>query len=264
MLHARSGVSIVRLVGWLASALGLVGIIVGNGLASVVWVIKLNVQARVRDLVALPDGGLDIATTLTQTAASGVTTMTQQVAAVQGAADRLVATPGDPASAAELTTAIDAFVTGPYAGFRAIYLRLRERAIAVGDAVARLSTSVPIANIPPALVERLAAIDARMVEIDESVSYLSQLGTAGVIDAGAASGISERAARAQETLTNVSSLVGDIDGWLQDARGRLDDRQRRFTRWLNVGTLAASIAGLLFAGLNVLLFQQGRRWSGRR
>ena len=71
MLDVRTGVSIVRLVGWLASALGLVGIIVGNGLASVVWVLKLNVQARIRDLVALPDGGLDIATTLTETVAAG-------------------------------------------------------------------------------------------------------------------------------------------------------------------------------------------------
>ena len=101
--------------------------------------------------------------------------MTEQVAAVQAAADGLAATPDD-AAAAELAGAIDAFVTGPYAGFRALYLRLRERAIAVGDAASRLSTSMPIASMPPALVERLEAIDARMVEIDAAVAYLSQLG----------------------------------------------------------------------------------------
>ena len=264
MLLARTGVSIVRLLGWLASALGLVGIIVGNGLASVVWVLKFNVQARIRDIAALPDGGLDIAAALTDTVGSGITTMSEQVAAVQVAADRLVATPGDAAVTAELSAAIDTFVNGPYAGFRALYLRLRDRAIAVGDAVGRLGSSIPLATIPPALVERLTGIDARMVEIDGSVTYLAQLGSVGVVDSEVASGISERALRAQETLTNVSGLIAEIGQWLEDARARLDERQRRFRRLLTLGTIAASVAGLLFAGLNVLLFQQGRRWSGRR
>ena len=101
-------------------------------------------------------------------------------------------------------------------------------------------------------------------KIDAAVAYLSGLGPAGVAEPGVASGISERAARAQETLANVSSLIADISQWLEDARGRLEDRERRFTRWLTVGTLVASVAALLFAGLNVLLFQQGRRWSGPR
>ena len=113
-------------------------------------------------------------------------------------------------------------MTGPYATFRALYLRLRERAIAVGDAVAPLGTSVPIATVPPAAVERLQAIDARMVEIDASVTYLSQLGTAGLAEAGVASAVSERAAQAQETLASVSELVADVDQWLEDARARLD------------------------------------------
>jgi len=255
----------MRVVGWLASALGLVGIIVGNGLASVVWVLKLNAQTRIRDLMALPDGGLDIAMSLTETVAEGITQMSAQVVDVQDAAERLATAPaGDPAAAAELTTAIDAFVTGPYATFRGLYVRLRERAIAVGDAVARLGDSVPMATVPPAAVERLQAIDARMIEIDASVTYLSQLGVDSLAQTGVAAGVSERAGHARETLATVSEGVADVDQWLQDARGRLEERQRRIFRWLNVGTLAASAAGLLLAGLNVLLFQQGRRWSSRR
>jgi hypothetical protein len=257
----------MRLVGWLASALGLLGILFGNGLASVVWVLKLNVQSRIRDLVAVPDGGLDIATTLAETVADGLTQMSAQAGDVQGAADGLVAAPdGDAAAAAAagLAAAIDVFVTGPYASFRALYQRLRERAIAVGDAVGRLGTSVPIANVPPALVERLQAIDARMIEIDASVTYLSQLGPEGLSEPGVAATVSERSAQAQERLASVSELVAGIEGWIGDARGRIDERERRFSRWLSVGTAAASIAGLLLAGLNVLLFQQGRRWSSRR
>ena len=104
-----------------------------------------------------------------------------------------------------------------------------------------------------------------MVEIDASVTYLSQLGPEGVAEPGVAADISERAARAQETLANVSALVADIE---RVARGRPWSPRGAGATLHAAGSpwapLAASIAGLLFAGLNVLLFQQGRRWSSRR
>ncbi len=58
----------------------------------------------------------------------------------------------------------------------------------------RLGKSVPLATVPPAAVERLQAIDARMVEIDAPVTYLSQLGPTGLAEAGVAARVSERAA----------------------------------------------------------------------
>jgi hypothetical protein len=145
-----------------------------------------------------------------------------------------------------------------------LYERLRERAIALGASLAQVGKSVPLATVPASAVERLQAMDARMVEIDGSVTYLSQLGVAGLVEEGVASRVSERAAQAEETLAAVSQLMGEIDQWIEGARERLAERERRVSRWLNMGTVAASIAGLLFAGLNVLLFQQGRRWSNRR
>ncbi len=255
----------MRVLGWLASALGLLGVVFGNGLASVVWVIKLNIQARLRDLLAVPSGGLDIATSLTDLVAAGITEMSAQIGEVRQAADRLAqASTGDAAAAAELAAAIDTFVTGPYATFRSLYERLRERAVALGASLAQVGKTVPLANVPTSAVGRLQAIDARMVEIDGSVTYLSQLGVAGLVEEGVAPRVSERAAQAEETLAAVSQLMGEIDLWIEGARERLAERERRVSQWLNVSTVAASIAGLLFAGLNVLLFQQGRRWSSRR
>lgn len=255
----------MRLIGWLASLLGVLGILFGNGLASVVWIVKLNIQARVRDLVAVPDGGLDIATTLTRSVAGGLTQMAGQIGEVQAAANRLAAAPaGDDAAAVELASAIDTFVAGPYSNFRALYQRLRERALSVGDALSRLGRSTPMIAVPQAAVERLQAIDERMIQVDAAVSYLSQLGVAGLGEPGVATQVAQRAATAQETLASVSELVAGIEGWIGEARVRLAAQERRFFRWLNIGTVVASVAGLLFAGLNVLLFQQGRRWSDRR
>ena len=152
-------------------------------------------------------------------------------------------------------------MTGPYATFRSLYERLRERAIALGDTLAQLGRTVPRATVPASAVERLQALDARMVEIDASVTYLSQLGVAGLAEDGVASRVSERAVHAQETLSTVSQLIADVDQWIEGARERLAERERRVSRLLNAGAVAVSIGGLFFAGLNVLLYQQGRRWS---
>ena len=75
--------------------------------------------------------------------------------------------------------------------------------------------------------------------------------------------VAQRATTAQETLASVSELVGGIEEWIGEARIRLAGQERRFCRWLDIETVVASVAGSLFAGLNVLLFQQGRRWSYR-
>ncbi len=255
----------MRVIGWLASALGVAGIVAGNGLASVVWVLKLNLQARLQDVRAVPEGGLDIATTLSDTIRDGLTEMSNQIVDVQGAASRLAHAPAaDEASVAELGSAIDAFASGPYATFRTVYQRLRQRAIALGDALNRLGKSVPAATLPPAAVERLQTIDTRMLEVDASVTYLSQLGPAGLAEPGAAQGISERAAQAQESLGALIGAVSQLEGWIVEARDRLAERERHFNRMLNLGAVVVSVGGLLFAGLNVLLFQQGRRWSSRR
>ena len=41
--------------------------------ASIVWLVKLNLEGRLRDLVAVPDSGLQLATSLTESVAAGFT-----------------------------------------------------------------------------------------------------------------------------------------------------------------------------------------------
>src|SRR6188768_3212458 len=134
------------LVGWLTSLVGLVGVVVCNGVAAVIWVVKINVQARARDLLALPDGGLEMASTLTEAVSSGIADLSEQIGVIKASADRLQEAPVvDATAAGELAATIDAFVNGQYATLRAVYGRLRERATAVGTALQGLQTSLPIA-----------------------------------------------------------------------------------------------------------------------
>ena len=254
----------MRLVGWLASLAGLVGVVVCNGIASVIWVVKFNLRARARDLLALPDGGLEMARTLTDAVATSIAELSDQIGGIKATADQLVAAPVVDAAAA--------------AGARDRHRPVRQRPLR--HASCRLCPSprachrrrgrartawvppLPVA-LPGALVERLQGIDARLVETDAALMALSEAGATGLAEPGVASRVSERAALAQERLAAIAGLVTEIGAWTDEARERLAAQDRRISRALNAGAVVASLVALFFAGLNVLLFQQGRRWSRR-
>jgi hypothetical protein len=59
----------MRILGWLASVTGLIGVVVFNGLAPLTWVLRANLRARAKDLLAIPDLGLEAAGALTGAAA---------------------------------------------------------------------------------------------------------------------------------------------------------------------------------------------------
>ena len=188
----------------------------GNGLASVVWVVKLNVQARVRDLVAVPDGGpghRDDAHGDRRVRRHDHDRTDRGRAGRRGPAGRRRR--GDPAAAAELAAAIDAFVSGPYAELpRALPSDCGSGPSPSATRSSRLSTSVPIDR--HAAGPRRAARRPSMPGWSRSmrsVSYLSQLGAAGVVDARVLPQASPNGPRAPRRRSrNVSALVGDIDG----------------------------------------------------
>jgi hypothetical protein len=86
----------------------------------------------------------------------------------------------DAATATDLATAIDGFITGPYATLRTVYSGRRERTQAVGDLLAGVARAVPVLAITGAVADRLQAIDARMQEIDASMTSLGRLGPTGL------------------------------------------------------------------------------------
>ena len=255
----------MRIIGWLASAAGLVGVVVANGLASLVWVARRDLRERVGDLLSLPDAGLEVAGTLIEGVAGFVGNAAAGIADIRANADALAAAPvPDPVAAADLAAAIDEFFQGPYATMRTSYAVLRERAINTGDALHGLRRAVPVLTPSGPLAERLEALDARLQEIDASMTSLAQLGAAGLAEPGVAAQVSERAATAGERLASIGELVAGVDAWALDARERVAGADRRAARLLTAGAIVGTLLSLFVAALNVLLFQQGRRWSGRR
>ncbi len=254
----------MRIVGWLASALGVIGIYAGNAVVPVVWILKLNVQGRIHHLLAIPEGGLERAITLTDTVAGRIGDTSGLVGDIKVKADRLAEAPDiDQAAATDLATAISDFVTGPYADMRSVYAMLRERATTVADALEGLSSSIPFLALPSVAVDRLQAIDARLVEFDTAITSLAAAGAAGLSQPGVAARVSERAGNVLEVLATVGEHVTDAGARMKESRERVTEADHRIARRLTAGAAAVTIGSLYVSGLNVLLFKQGRRWSRR-
>jgi hypothetical protein len=254
----------MRILGWLAMALGVIGIVASIALAAGVWVIKPDIQARADELLAAVDDGLTRATTLTGTVTAELADASARVGEVKARADELVAAPVvDPAAAASVSTSISEFVRGPYSTLRGEYVALRERVSTVGESLRALDAAIPAIELPGTLSARLQQIDERLVEIDSTIVALSEAGIQVLAEPGIAGRVSERAGSAEEILQAAGELVTDVEGRLDQARDRLASAGDRIGTLLTAGAGIGALAGLYLAGLHVLLFQQGRRWSRR-
>jgi hypothetical protein len=253
----------MRIIGWLASAVGVSGVVVCNWVAPLLWVLRHSLRARAQDLLAIPDAGLGVAITVTDTASSWLGEAAASVDAIKVQADRVAQGPVTDAAVADLASAIDAFVTGPYGTLRTVYAGLRERAISVGEAIEGMSRAVPLLSAAAAVTDRLQAIDARLLEVDASVMHLAQMGPAGLAEPGVAATVSERAVGVEEHIAAITEQVAEVDAWLHESRERVAKADRRTGRVLTLGAIGGTALTLFVAGLNILLFQQGRRWSRR-
>ena len=253
----------MRIVGWVASAVGVAGFEICNWVVPLIWVLRRSLRARAKDLLAVPDTGLGMAITVTDSASSWLGEAAGSIDAIKAQADQVAQGPITDAAVADLATAIDAFVTGPYSTLRTVYAGLRDRALAVGDALEGMRRAVPLLSAAAAVTDRLQAIDARMLEVDASVTHLAQMGPAGLAEPGVAATVSESAVTVGEHLAAIAERVAEVETWLHESRDRVARADRRTARVLTLGAVAGTAVTLFVAGLNVLLVQQGRRWSRR-
>jgi hypothetical protein len=254
----------MRVLGWITSAMGVIGVVACNGLVPLLWVLRSNLRARARDLLAVPNAGLETAGMLTGNVANWLEDAAGRIDDIKAKADDLARGPDvDAAAATDLATAIDGFITGPYATLRTVYSGLRERSQAVGDLLTGVARAVPVLAITGAVADRLQAIDARMQEIDASMTSLGRLGPTGLAEPGVAATVAERAVVAEEHLRVIGELLAEVETWLGASRDRVAEADRRTARYLTAGAVVGTALTFFVAWLNVLLFQQGRRWSRR-
>jgi len=254
----------MRILGWSASAVGLVGVVTCTTLMPFIWVIRGDLAGRSRKLWAVAETGLEAASSQTDTATAWLGDASHGVRRIAGTAVDLARGPhGDTAAATDLVGAIDAFVAGPYASLRTAYAGLRERAMTVDGMLAGIRDAAPMLAVGAAVADVLQEIDDRMLEVDASVTRLHEMGAADLTAPGTAIAIAEHAAAADLLLQAIGELVAQVRDWLQNGSDRVDAAERQSVRYLTIGAGAVTAVCLFVAGLNVLLFRQGRRLSRR-
>jgi hypothetical protein len=175
----------MRIFGWSASAVGLVGVVTCTTLTPLIWVVRNDLAARSRKLWAIPESGLETASTLTDAAATWLGVASQDIRAIAGKAVDLARAPeGDVAAATDLAAAIDAFIDGPFASLRTVYVRLRERGLAVNSVLEGIRAAAPDLLVGEAVADLLESIDAQMQKIDASVTHPRRDGRRRSRDAG--------------------------------------------------------------------------------
>ena len=95
------------------------------------------------------------------------------------------------------------------------------------------------------------------------MTRLGGLGPTGLAEPGVAATVAERAVVAKEHLQVIGELVAEVETWLDASRDRVAGADRRAARYLTAGAAVGTVLTFFVAWLNVLLFQQGRRWSRR-
>ena len=254
----------MRVLGWMTSAVGVVGVVACNGLVPLLWVLRSNLRSRAEDLLAVPNAGLEAVGLLTDNVANWLDDAAGRIDDIKSKADELATAPVvDAAAAIDLATAIDGFIAGPYTTLRTVYSGLRERTQAVGDLLAGVAKAVPVLAITDGLAERLQTLDARMQEIDALVTRLGGLEPMGLAEPGVAATVAERAVVAKDRVQAIGGLLSGVETWLDASRERVAEADRRVARYLTAGAVVGTVLTFFVAWLNVLLFQQGRRWSRR-
>jgi methyl-accepting chemotaxis protein len=147
-----------------------------------------------------------------------------------------------------------------YRELRASYAELREKAASAIETLQRLDRLLPGFSVPEGPIDALAALDARIAEIDAAVSLLAS----AVDGTGPADQLAERISAAGD---KAAAAVGAVTGALDGVAGRIDGLRAdiaalggQLRSVLLLGTIGATLVLLYIALLNMALWSLGRHW----
>ena len=189
----------MRFLGWLATALGVIGVIVCLVVAVGAWVVKTPVTDKAHEVAAIATEGLQKASDLTDVAADRLTKASDNLGNITALLDSVAASPlVDTAVGTKIRDLVSGFVEGPYADVHESMSGLRERLTSIADVVQKLDTAIPGIELPGVVTSTIDDVDAKLTQLDSTVATVNQVAGNGVTTS--------------EQLTAVSTQVGQIKG----------------------------------------------------
>lgn len=251
----------MRILGWLAAILGVIGLVVCLVIAVGVWLVRPEVVSRVDQVAIAVNDGLGQAAALSTDAndlavqvgdrLDKVATTAQSISGhpiIDAAADRL------------LSGVVTNVVSGPWGTLQERLGGMRERVVGISNAVQAVDDALPFIELPGNVTGVVNDVDARWTAVDERVQSLEELAANGIGTTEQAARIGEMAADASARLDEVSASLDQVHAAIVSAQEDVEhaaDQVEGLVTWVAVAISAVAIwVGLL----HLLLIAQARRW----
>jgi methyl-accepting chemotaxis protein len=256
----------MRVLGWLAMIVGVIGIVVGLALVPAALLGKSWVEERANHVIDRTTVALERALEIADQADATLDNVTTKAAEIQATAEQAATNLPQPGLLDRLSTAVNEFVAGPWTQLQTTYNGLSERLLSITDAIKTFDQAIPGVSLPRTdqAVESLHAINARMDEVNTTVLDIQQRLAEAPDAAETAATVAQAASRAQDGISTIQDRLGSAQDEVETILSRLATLESRLSGWTLIGSIVLLIFGLYLAGLNVLLFQQGRRWARSR
>jgi uncharacterized protein involved in exopolysaccharide biosynthesis len=253
----------MRIIGWLAMVIAVLGVVLSLLLAGGVWLVRPEVEERVDAVIAAGQDALGKAGELVVSVNEGVGQASARAAEVEAQANEVAQNGPLEQLLAALRSRIEDLIGTPYQDVRSRYAAFRERVFAVADALDRLDKALPGVELPGVVIDAFESIDQRLVEFDTRVSGLSAR-LDELAEPRIAPEVAQIASEVQAELDAVQDRLAAVGESIDAAEARLAQLEEDVAQWLTIGSVVVTILGLYLAGLHVLLFRQGQRWAGTR
>jgi hypothetical protein len=254
----------MRFLGWLATVLGVIGVIVCLVVAVGVWVVKTPVADKAHEVAAIATEGLQKASDLTDVAADRLTKASDNLGNITALIDSVAASPlVDTAVGTKIRDLVSGFVEGPYANVHESMSGLRERLTSIADVVQKLDAAIPGIELPGVVTSTIDDVDAKLTQLDSTVATVNQVAGNGVTTSEQLTAVSTQVGQIKEVVDAIVPALGTAKTQIGEAQAKVAQTDDRIESWITWGALITSIVFIYLALLNVLLYQQGRRWVAR-
>jgi hypothetical protein len=236
---------VVGVVGIVVCLALVVGVVIGRG-----WAVD-----QVEAVAATIDDNLARGEPLIAAAAEKVGDVQARFDVLGEAASALAASDNPaPGLVAALSDRLSG-VSERYLALRDGYADVREQIVTAIDRLETLDRLIPGITIPQGPVDALAALDARVQELDAAISPI--IGENGMVDSiqGAAGRITERVAQAEALLTQVEAGLEAAEAKLAETRAQVEDTAATLTTVISIGSLVLVVLLLYIALLHWILFR---------
>jgi hypothetical protein len=252
----------MRIVGWVAAILGVIGLVICLVIAVGVWFVKPEVVRRVDHVATVAVDTLEKASDLSTDASALLTEVKERLDAVASTASSVSGNPILTAAADRLLSGtISNLVVGPWTSLQDRLSGIRETAVGLSTSVQALDEAIPFIELPGVVTSVVDDVDARWTELDQTVQGIESAAADGVGTSDKAAQIAQTATEASQKLQALSVALGEVHGKVESAQAQISDASDQIEGVVGLGALGICLVALWVGLLHLLLIAQGRRWA---